>query len=195
MLIYRKNMKDKNKIIVFIVVIVVLVSGLFLFGRPDKNESVATSVKGIPVGAQELENSHTAGTGNTTANALTASETFYDFGTISMKNGNVSKVFKVSNSTTQDIKVPSLTTSCMCTTAYIINADGSRSRPYGMPGHGGAAPKANAIVEAGKSLDIEVVYDPNAHGPAGVGLIERSVFLEDENNNVIEFKFKVNVTP
>ena len=186
-------MKDKNKIIVFIVVIVILVIGLFLFGKPSKDNAIKSG--NIPEGSQELENSHTAGTGDTTANALTASETFYDFGTISMKNGNVSKVFKVSNSTTQDIKVPSLTTSCMCTTAYIIKADGSRSRPYGMPGHGGAVPKANAIVEAGGSLDIEVVYDPNAHGPAGVGLIERAVFLEDESNNVIEFKFKVNVTP
>ena len=193
MLIYRKNMKDKNKIIVFIVVIVILVIGLFLFGKPSKDNAIKSG--NIPEGSQELANSHTAGIGDTTANALTASETFYDFGTISMKNGNVSKVFKVRNSTTQDIKVPSLTTSCMCTTAYIIKADGSRSRPYGMPGHGGAVPKANAIVEAGGSLDIEVVYDPNAHGPAGVGLIERAVFLEDESNNVIEFKFKVNVTP
>jgi len=195
MLIYRKNMKDKNKIIVFIVVIVVLVIGLFFFGKPSKNEGITTGAKGIPEGAQELANSHTAGTGDTTANTLTAPETFYDFGTISMKNGNVSKVFKVINSTTQDIKVPSLTTSCMCTTAYIIKADGSRSRPFGMPGHGGAVPKANAIVEAGGSLNIEVVYDPNAHGPAGVGLIERAVFLEDESNNVIEFNFKANVTP
>ncbi|KKQ87054.1 MAG: hypothetical protein UT09_C0021G0010 [Parcubacteria group bacterium GW2011_GWF2_38_8] len=130
-----------------------------------------------------------------TVTALTALETFYDFGTISMKNGNVSKIFKVTNNSAQDIKVPSVTTSCMCTTAYIVDENGERGRPFGMPGHGGAVPKANAIVKTGESLDIEVVYDPNAHGPTGVGLIERSVFLEDENNNVIEFKFKVNVTP
>ena len=151
------------------------VGGLFFWGRANQALSSST-----PSGA---------------ASALAAAEVSYDFGTISMKNGNVSKVFKVINSTTQDIKVPSLTTSCMCTTAYIIKADGSRSRPFGMPGHGGAVPKANAIVEAGGSLNIEVVYDPNAHGPAGVGLIERAVFLEDESNNVIEFNFKANVTP
>src|SRR3989344_4450081 len=184
-------MKDQNRITVFIVVIIVLVIGLFFFGKPGKNEDVATSAKSIPEGAEELANSHTAGLISATANTLTALETFYDFGTISMKNGNVSKVFKVTNSTTQDIKVPSLTTSCMCTTAYIVKEDGSKSRPFGMPGHGGAVPKANAIVKAGGALDIEVVYDPNAHGPAGAGLIERSVFLEDENDNVIEFKFKV----
>jgi len=188
-------MKDKNKITVFIIVITILVIGLFFFGKPGKDESSATSAKGIPEGAQELANSHTAGTIDATANTLTALETFYDFGTISMKNGNVSKIFRVTNSTNEDIKVPSITTSCMCTTAYIVKEDGSKSRPFGMPGHGGVVQKANAIVRAGGSLDTEVVYDPNAHGPAGVGLIERSVFLEDENDNVIEFKFKVNVTP
>mgnify|MGYP001579233867 FL=1 len=186
-----KNMKDKNKIITFIVVIAFLFIGLFFFAKPGQNENNARKASNIPEGAQELANLHTAGANNT----LTALETFYDFGTISMKNGNVSKIFKVTNSTSEDIKVPSLTTSCMCTTAYIIKEDGSKSRPFGMPGHGGAVPKANAVVKAGGSLDIEVVYDPNAHGPAGVGLIERAVFLEDENSNVIEFKFKVNVTP
>lgn len=184
-------MKDKNRIIIFISIIALLFIGFFLLGRPGKNEGRSISAKSIPQGAQELADSHTA----PVSSILTAEETFYDFGTISMKNGNVSKVFKVANSTSEDIKVPSLTTSCMCTTAYIIKEDGSRSRPFGMPGHGGAVPKANAVVKANGSLDIEVVYDPNAHGPAGVGLIERAVFLEDENRNVIEFKFKVNVTP
>ncbi|MEK7140574.1 MAG: DUF1573 domain-containing protein [Patescibacteria group bacterium] len=181
-------MKDKNRIIVFISIVAALFIGLFLFGKPGENEN---QVKGIPEGAQELTNAHTAGING----VLAAEETFYDFGTISMKNGNVSKVFKVTNATGEDIKVPSLTTSCMCTTAYIINEDGERSRPFGMPGHGGTVPKTNATIRAGETMDIEVVYDPNAHGPAGVGLIERSIFLEDENGKIIEFKVKVNVTP
>ena len=128
-------------------------------------------------------------------NQLIASETFYDFGKISMANGDVSKIFKVTNSSSEDIKVPSLTTSCMCTNAFVIESDGSKKGPFGMPGHGGAVPRVNEIIKAGESRDIEVVYNPNAHGPAGVGLIERSVFLEDENGKIIEFKFKVNVTP
>jgi len=181
-------MKDKNRIIVFVTVVAILFLGLFLFGRPDKNANKEVS-------ADDLIKSYPAVAGDMVANTLTALETFYDFGTISMKNGNVSKIFKVTNSTNEDIKVSSVTTSCMCTTAYIIKEDGSRSRPFGMPGHGGAVPKANVVVGAGGSLDIDVVYDPNAHGPAGVGLIERSVFLEDENNNVMEFKLRVNVTP
>ena len=172
--------------IISIGIIILFITGLVWWSKSVDKEKI---------NAEGSEKYHLARTENLAANVLTAAETFYNFGTISMKNGNVSKIFKVANPTSEDIKVPSLTTSCMCTTAYIVNEDGSRSRPFGMPGHGGAVPKANAVVKAGGSLDIEVVYDPNAHGPAGVGLIERSVFLEDESNNVIEFKFKVNVTP
>jgi len=182
MLIILKSMKRTT--IIFFTLIVFGIIGLMVWG----GNQVSTPQKIV---AGDSTTSHPARTGK----ILTTPETFYDFGTISMKNGNVNKIFKVSNNSTEDIKVPSITTSCMCTTAFILNENGERSRPFGMPGHGGAVPKANAIVEAGRTLDIEVVYDPNAHGPVGVGLIERSVFLEDENGNVMEFKFKVNVTP
>ncbi|MDP3996287.1 MAG: DUF1573 domain-containing protein [bacterium] len=168
--------------IISIAIIVVGVAGLAWWSKSADNKGLSAE------GSQKY---HLANT----SNALAAIEEFYDFGTISMKNGNVSKIFKVTNNSSEDIKVPSVTTSCMCTTAYILNEDGERGRPFGMPGHGGAVPKAKAIVKAGGTLDIEVVFDPNAHGPAGVGRIERSVFLEDENKNVIELKFKVNVTP
>ena len=170
--------------IISIIVIIIGVTSLVWWTKSVDN-------KKLNIENESGKNYHPARTGN----ILTTEETFYDFGMISMKNGNVSKIFKVTNNSDQNIKAPSLTTSCMCTTAYILDRDGKRGRPYGMPGHGGTVPKANAIIKAGESLNIEVVYDPNAHGPAGVGLIERSVFLEDENDNVIEFKFKVNVTP
>src|SRR3989344_3051044 len=148
-------MKDKNRIIVFISVVVVLFIGLFFFGKPSKNENNTTSAKGVPEGSQELATSHTAVTGDTTANILTAMETFYDFGTISMKNGNVSKIFKVSNSGNQNINLQSVSTSCMCTVAYVVKTDGSKKGPFGMPGHGGAVPKTNELIKSGESRDIE----------------------------------------
>jgi hypothetical protein len=175
------NGVNKNTII-SIVIIIIGVGSLVWWSKSADNKKL---------GAEGSGKYHLAGTTTT----LTALETFYDFGAISMRDGKVSKIFKVINNSTEDIKAPSLITSCMCTTAYIVNENGERSRPFGMPGHGGIVPKTNIIVKAGGSLDIEVEYDPNAHGPAGVGLIERSVLLEDENGNVIEFKFKVNVTP
>ena len=64
-----------------------------------------------------------------------------------------------------------------------------------MPGHGGVVQKANAIVRAGGSLDTEVVYDPNAHGPAGVGKINRFVFLTDTSGNALQIEIKALVTP
>ena len=176
---------NKIKSIVSVLLVLVVV-GLVWWSKSIEQPKVNS------ISADELTNSHPARTGDA---ILTASETFYDFGIISMKNGNVSGMFQVTNSTDQDIAVPSLTTSCMCTTAYILGVGGERSRPFGMPGHGGTVPKTNAAIKSGEAMDIEVVYDPNAHGPAGVGLIERFVFLEDENGKIIEFKIKVNVTP
>lgn len=183
-------MKDKDKITVFIGVIALLFIGLFLYAKPGKNENRAIGVKGIPDGAQELANSHTAGV----SNVLTASETFYDFGTISMKNGNVSKLFRVTNETNVDVLIPSLTTSCMCTEAYFLGTDGVKNGPFSMPGMG-FVPKLNATIKAGQRADIEVVYDPNAHGPAGVGRIDRFAYLEDINGNKLQFEIKANVTP
>ena len=129
------------------------------------------------------------------ASQLTAAEMFYDFGTISMANGNVSKTFKVSNSTTKDILVKEISPSCMCTTAYIGSVD-SKKRPYGMPGHGSAAlTKANEKIGAGESRDVEVVFDPNAHGPAGVGTIDRLIYLTDASGSTLQLEIKAEVTP
>lgn len=126
--------------------------------------------------------------------SLSASETLYDFGTISMGQGKVSYRFKVSNPSSQAVTVESLTTSCMCTAAFIVKADGSKRGPFGMPGHG-VVPKANEIIGAGESREIEVIYDPAAHGPAGVGKIDRFVFLQETGGGVLELEIKANVTP
>lgn len=173
---------NKNTII-SIVIIIVGVASLVWWSKSVDNRELNTKAEGFT-------NSHPARVGN----VLTAEETFYDFGKISMKNGNASKIFKVTNSTTEDIAVPSLTTSCMCTAAYFVEADGNKKGPFGMPGMG-FVPKLNAIIKAGESADVEVVYDPNAHGPAGVGMIDRFVYLEDANGDKLQFEIKANVTP
>lgn len=136
-----------------------------------------------------------AGVESVGAGVLTAEETLYDFGTISMKNGNVSKIFRVANSSGRDVNLESITTSCMCTNAYILSPNGGRKGPFGMPGHGGMFPKANEIIKAGEIREIEVVYDPNAHGPAGIGRIDRFIWLVDESGNKLELEIKANVTP
>lgn len=132
--------------------------------------------------------------GQAGASALTTAETLHDFGLISMKNGTVETLFEVTNPTNKDITVERLTTSCMCTVVYIVDGD-SRRGPFGMPGHGSTVPRANEVVSVGETLTLAVVYDPNAHGPAGVGPVDRFVYLEDEAGAVLELEIKANVTP
>jgi len=155
-------------------IVLLVIGGLFFWGRVNQVASSET-----PSGR---------------ASALAAAETFYDFGTISMARGTVDKVFEITNPTDKDITLASLTTSCMCTTAFIVNG-GTRRGPFGMPGHGGPVPRANEVIPAGGKLGISVVYDPNAHGPAGVGPVDRLVYLQDETGAVLELEIKANVTP
>ncbi len=143
-----------------------------------------------PTTVSEAGGSHPA----RTESALTASETVYDFGSISMKNGDATKDFTVTNTTDKDIMLKTLVTSCMCTQALIVRADGTTKGPFGMPGMG-YVPPANELVKAGENRIIRVVYDPNAHGPAGVGQIDRLVFLEDSNGGKIQLEIKALVTP
>ena len=82
----------------------------------------------------------------------------------------------------------------MCTIAYTENA-GREKGPFGMPGHGGQVAKANEVIKTGESLDVRVVYDPNAHGPAGVGSVDRFVDLTEANGGTTRLEIKAVVTP
>lgn len=125
--------------------------------------------------------------------ALSALERSFDFGTISMKDGNVAHAFSVANATDKDITIERLSTSCMCTTAYIV-AGASRSGPFGMAGMGSGT-RANDLFRAGETKIIEVVYDPNAHGPAGVGPMERFIHLTDASGGVLQLRITGRVRP
>ncbi|MCR4274689.1 MAG: DUF1573 domain-containing protein [Candidatus Campbellbacteria bacterium] len=170
----------KPQTVIITVLAFATVIGLLVVGY-NKNGNAAASVQGV-----------SAVTGES---GLTVSETLYDFGTISMKNGNVTKDFTLTNPTDADIMVGRVETSCMCTAAYIVEPDGTNKGPFGMPGHGGAVPPANEIIPAGESRIIRVVYDPNAHGPAGVGKIDRFITITDSANQSIRIEVKAVVTP
>lgn len=124
---------------------------------------------------------------------LTTEESVFDFGAISMAAGNVSHSFRVKNASAAPVKIAKIYTSCMCTTATYINGD-KKMGPFGMPSHG-VQPKINQIVEPGAEVQIEVVFDPAAHGPAGVGKIERAVYLEGESGLLLQLGFSAVVTP
>ncbi len=168
-------MKTKTIVILTIVAI----TGLFVWGYSTRSGTPA-SVQGV-----SQDNSQAL---------LTISETLYDFGSISMKDGNVSTEFTLTNPTTEDVTLSKVFTSCMCTNAFIVDPNGSAKGPFGMPGHG-AVPPANEVIKAGESRIIRVVYDPNAHGPAGVGKINRFVTLTDSSGNTLQLEIKATVTP
>lgn len=165
----------KNTII--ITSIAVLVFGLLLWGK---------------VGSSRPAGSATLATGSTSA-AVTDSIPTYDFGSVSMLKGNVEHEFAITNTTDADIAVTKVETSCMCTRAVLQLPDGKEMGPFGMPGHG-FTPTLNAIVRSGEKLIVRAIFDPAAHGPAGIGRIERVVTL-DTNKGPITMQFRAQVTP
>ena len=124
---------------------------------------------------------------------LASEETNFDFGTISMAKGNVSHIFTVTNTGIEPVVVKKLYTSCMCTSASIMNGT-EKVGPFGMPGHAGI-PSINVVLQPSASTQVEAIFDPAAHGPAGVGTISRVVILENNAGSPLELGFTANVTP
>ena len=122
-----------------------------------------------------------------------SSEQSYDFGKISMAKGNVSHAFEVKNNSSEPLKIEKIYTSCMCTTALLAIGD-ELSGPFGMPGHG-MIPPVKKTLSPGATASLEVIFDPQAHGPAGLGKVERIVYVETGDGEVQEFKFTAEVAP
>jgi len=81
----------------------------------------------------------------------------------------------------------------MCTTASLIK-NNKAFGPYGMQGHG-FIPKINEVMNPGEEATVDVVFDPAAHGPAGVGRIERIATIENNAGKPLELGFTATVTP
>ena len=128
-----------------------------------------------------------------TAGTLLSEESMFDFGKISMREGNVFHVFKIKNTGTGSVTVDKVYTSCMCTTAT-LKVGSSKKGPFGMQGHG-SIPRINTPIGSGEEATLEVVFDPTAHGPAGVGKIERVVYVENTGPNTLEFQIAADVIP
>lgn len=125
---------------------------------------------------------------------LRASEQFFDFGQVSMAKGKVSKIYSIKNPSDQEIIVSKVYTSCMCTQA-VIASGGDRKGPFGMPGHGGSIPTISLIIAPNSEAVVEAIFDPAAHGPAGVGPVAREVYVETLEGGKLTLSFKANVIP
>lgn len=117
----------------------------------------------------------------------------FDFGRISMTQGLVSYVYELPNDGNLPVTISRVYTSCMCTTAYLLK-DQKRLGPFGMPGHGTSRGVSLALAP-GEKVEVEVVYDPAAHGPAGLGRVERAVKLETAEGPSWELSFTAEVAP
>lgn len=150
--------------------------GLMIWGKSAQTDSLPAS-----------ENT------NATSSLSVVGKSAYDFGVISMKNGKVKHRFTITNPTSKAVMLKTVVTSCMCTKAYVYGGTETKG-PFGMLGMG-YVPSADEIIKPGESREIEAEFDPNAHGPAGVGPIARAVTLTEESGGIIEFNFKAEVTP
>lgn len=117
-------------------------------------------------------------------------ETKYDWGTIDINGGIVSKSFTIENSGTTPLKLYDVKTSCMCTTAQLKTASNS-SKKFGMH------EKNRSVFEVapGESAEVLVEFDPLFHGPSGVGPISRTVTMNtnDANRPTLSFQLSANV--
>jgi len=154
---------------------VVLIGGLIWLGQPEAST----------INSQASE--------NLVPSSLKVEETIFDFGTISMANGKVSHIFKITNIGSEPVTMSKLFTSCMCTSASLTVGD-DKFGPFGMQGHG-FIPSIEGIIQSNQEASVEVVFDPKAHGPAGVGKIQRVVTLENNAGSPVELSFSAMVTP
>ena len=176
-------LKNKNQILISVGVIALLI---ILFALGQSNSSVKNR------SANLSDNPQTSSPVNSESE-LSAPETLYDFGTIRMAAGKVSYPFGVKNESENPIQISRLYTSCMCTSAS-WKTNNKKMGPFGMPGHG-FVPKLNQALNPNEEATIEVIFDPNAHGPAGVGPFERQIYLDGTDNNLLILQIKGTVTP
>lgn len=166
-------MKEYKLIILSIAITTILITGLIWLSKQNSPASSSTP---------------------TVNSVLSAEQTSFDFGTISMAKGNVSVKFKIKNSGPESLTITKIYTSCMCTAATLIKSGEKRLGPFGMLGHG-SLPKISEILNNGEEAEMEAVFDPTAHGPAGIGKIERAITVENNTNAPLVLTIRANVTP
>ncbi len=125
--------------------------------------------------------------------ALASVAPFFDFGKTSMAAGNVSHLYWIKNISGAALAITKLSTSCMCTVATLIT-HAARKGPFGMAGHG-FTPRLEERLAPGESAQVEVVFDPAAHGPAGIGQTDRIVTIKNDAGLPLELRFSAMVTP
>jgi hypothetical protein len=178
----RSRFSRNTKFILGAGAVILVVGGLVIAAKPDPVKRTPTAV--------EMVKASSAGN---SAGRLTATQTKFSFGPISMARGKVKHRYAITNAGTEPIVIRKLYTSCMCTTAALVK-DGKAGEAFGMPGHT-PIPTINVPINPREEAFVEVIFDPAAHGPAGVGPIERVVTLENNAGQPLELEFAALVSP
>ena len=114
----------------------------------------------------------------------------YDWGTIDLNGGIVSKSFAIEKKGLTPLKLYDVKTSCVCTTAQLRTASQTSPR-FKMH------EKSSSVFEVkpGETAELLVEFDPAFHGPSGVGPITRTITMNtnDVKNPVLSFNLTANV--
>ena len=179
----KPSILGANKMLYALIAISVIAIGFGVYSSQQK----AAAPKEVPQTQAAVQPAAQAG-------GLVSERANYDFGTISMKAGNVSTTYRIKNEGAAPLALDKIYTSCMCTTATLITANGRKQGPFGMPGHGPLKPATGQLAPGEMAL-LEVVFDPAAHGPSGVGRIERVVTVETKDARPLELWMVAMVRP
>lgn len=135
----------------------------------------------------------TTNTKSTPLSSLTVSPEPFNWGSLKINGGIVQTKFTLKNTSSQALKVAKLETSCMCTEASLKIGD-QESPFFGMPGHAGNAGWQTEIAP-GAEASLMVKFDPAAHGPEGLGKVDRitRIWFSEPANSYRDIAFTANV--
>lgn len=145
--------------------------------------AIVIVVLGVGLGA--AINTGVFSSGEQVASAVVVTEDSYDFGDIDIFGGKVETKYTLKNTGTEDVKIISAVTSCMCTEGKIGRMTFGMHQSIG----------GSEIIPAGGEKVLTAIFDPLAHGPEGTGPITRELFLTTNSSETpeVEVKFKGNV--
>lgn len=160
-------MNDKKIIIGFIVItFLILAGGVYVLSVTTANPAAISSSQNAKASVDQKS---------------------YDWGEIAYSGPDATKTFTIKNTGTDTLKLTNIKTSCDCTYAQ-LTIDGKISPKFGM--HSTSSWVGEVL--PGKEAQLTVVFDPDFHGPTGVGPMERLVAVQtnDISNPALEFSLK-----
>ncbi len=121
-------------------------------------------------------------------NLITSDSLIHDWGDINIQGGDVSHIFTFTNDGDESLYLKGAATSCMCTTAVYHLPNGKSSTVFGMHNN---PTDWSAEIKPGENFEVEATFDPMAHGPDAVGVIQRSVTLATSDPDQANLELKV----